>query len=66
MELVRVDLTAPNAFATRLCEALGSKSIPVTALFPAGDNARRPVVLRDVYSVDDLEHALDAAFGDRS
>ena len=64
MELVRVDLTAPNAFATRLCEALGSKSIPVTALFPAGDKARQPVVLRDVYSVDDLEHALEEAFAD--
>lgn len=64
MELVRVDLTAPNAFATRLCEALGSKSIPVTALFPAGDRARQPVVLRDVYSVDDLEHALEEAFAD--
>ncbi len=62
MELIKVDLTAPNAFATRLCEALGSKSIPVTALFPAGDMARQPVVLRDVYSVDDLEHALEQAF----
>lgn len=62
MELVRVDLTAPNAFATRLCEALGSKSIPVTALFPAGEKARQPVVLRDVYSVDELEQALERAF----
>ena len=62
MELVRVDLTAPNAFATRLCEALGSKSIPVTALFPAGEAARQPVVLRDVYTAGDLERALDQAF----
>lgn len=62
MELVRVDLTAPNAFATRLCEALGSKSIPVTALFPAGEEARQPVVLRDVYTAGDLERALERAF----
>lgn len=66
MELVRVDLTAPNAFATRLCEALGSKSIPVTALFPAGDMARQPVVLRDVYSVEELEKALQQAFGENA
>ena len=33
MELIRVDLTNANAYAVRLLEALGSKSIPLTALF---------------------------------
>lgn len=63
MSLIRVDLTAPNEFASRLCEALGSRSIPVTALFPAGAEARSPVVLRDVYGVGDLERAMRRAFG---
>lgn len=62
MELVRVDLTNPDAFAMRLLDALGSRSIPLTALFPAGDAARQPVVLRDVYTADQLEDAAERAF----
>ncbi|MBD5558725.1 MAG: cytochrome C biosynthesis protein [Desulfovibrio sp.] len=65
MELVRVDLTRPNAYAVRLLEMLGSKSIPLTALFPAGELAEKPLVLRDLYSVDDLQHALGATFPER-
>lgn len=63
MELVRVDLTNANAYAVRLLEALGSKSIPLTALFPAGSDATAPLVLRDVYSSETLERALGEAFG---
>ena len=61
--LVRVDLTRANAWAVRLLEALGSKSIPLTALFPAGEAAANPLVLRDVYGVETLEQALQNAFG---
>lgn len=63
MELVRVDLTNANAYAVRLLEALGSKSIPLTALFPAGDGASSPLVLRDVYGVEALEQAMGDTFG---
>lgn len=63
MELVRVDLTNANAYAVRLLEALGSKSIPLTALFPAGDMATAPLVLRDVYGSDSLEQAMRDVFG---
>lgn len=62
MELVRVDLTNANAYAVRLLDALGSKSIPLTALFPAGDDANQPLVLRDVYSAHTLEQALNEAY----
>lgn len=62
MELVRVDLTNANAYAVRLLEALGSKSIPLTALFPAGDGASSPLVLRDVYGVQSLEKAMGETF----
>lgn len=62
MELVRVDLTNANAYAVRLLDALGSKSIPLTALFPAGDYANQPLVLRDVYSAHTLEQALNEAY----
>jgi len=61
--LIRVDLTQTNAWAVRLLEALGSKSIPLTALFPAGEAAANPLVLRDVYGADTLEQALETAFG---
>ena len=62
MELVRVDITNANAYAVRLLEALGSKSIPLTALFPAGNEANQPLVLRDVCSAHTLEQALNEAY----
>ena len=62
MELIRVDLTRPNAYAVRLLDMLGSKSIPVTALFPKGEGASSPLVLRDLYSTADLEQALEQTF----
>lgn len=65
MELIRVDLTRPNAYAVRLLEMLGSKSIPLTALFPAGELAAKPLVLRDIYGVEDLERALGQAYPER-
>jgi len=63
LTLVRVDLTSANAWAVRLLESLGSKSIPLTALFPAGEGATSPLVLRDVYGVTTLEQALEDTFG---
>lgn len=66
MELLRVDLTRPNAYAVRLLEMLGSKSIPLTALFPAGERAAQPLVLRDIYTAEDLERALAQAFDRRA
>ena len=63
MEFVRVDLSGTDAYAMRLLQALGSKSLPLTALFPSGDTASQPLVLRDVYGADTLERALHSAFG---
>lgn len=62
MELVRVDLSSANAYAVCLLAALGSKSIPLTALFPAGEGASSPLVLRDVYGVQTLTKAMNEAF----
>lgn len=60
--LVRIDLTGANAFGVWLLEALGSRSIPVTALFPAGDGAASPLVLRDLYGKKELEKAMSDCF----
>jgi len=59
---IRVDLTRENPPALALLRALGSRSIPFAAFFPAGDTARTPVVLRDMYSSDQFAKALEHAF----
>lgn len=63
LELVKVDLTHPDEFADKLLNMLGSKSIPVTAIFPRGENASSPLVLRDLYGSGALEEALSKALG---
>jgi thiol:disulfide interchange protein DsbD len=59
---VRVDLTRENTAALALLRALGSGSIPFAALFPVGDGAGRPLVLRDMYTAKQFEEALDLCF----
>ena len=61
-ELVRVDLTRSHPYAEDLLEQLGSRSIPLTALFGRGAEGRKPLVLRDVYGIKTLERALGEAF----
>lgn len=62
-EFVRVDLTNPNPYAEKLLEMLGSKSIPLSAFFPAGEDSIKPVVLRDIYDADSLFEAAAKAYG---
>lgn len=62
LELIRVDLTRSNPFAESLLAQLGSRSIPLTALFPRGEKSRKPLVLRDVYGSDTLRQAMGDAF----
>ncbi|MDR2055132.1 MAG: thioredoxin family protein [Desulfovibrio sp.] len=64
MEFIRVDITKDNAFANRLLEELGSKSIPLTALFPTGENASSPLVLRDMYTVRHIEKNMSKIFAE--
>ena len=61
--LMRVDLTDPNPYAEKLLEMLGSKSIPLTALFPQGPDSLKPLVLRDIYGSDSLFDSAKKAFG---
>ncbi|MDL2272302.1 thioredoxin family protein, partial [Desulfovibrio sp. OttesenSCG-928-I05] len=51
---VRVDLTRDSEQGQSLLRSLGSASIPLIALFPAGDAARSPLVLRDVVTKNQL------------
>lgn len=60
---MKVDLTRQTPPAMALLRALGSQSIPVAAFFPAGDEASRPLVLRDLFTTGQFEQAMDEAFG---
>jgi thiol:disulfide interchange protein DsbD len=62
---IRVDLTRDEGaarYGKELLKALGSSSIPLLALFPVGENARQPVVLRDLITPAQLEEAAAATF----
>ncbi len=61
VSFIRVDFTRDNAHGEALLHALGSKSIPFTAIFGKGSNANRPIVLRDIFSTTDMETALEQA-----
>lgn len=58
LRLIKVDLTRPDPEAQALLRAIGSVSIPVTALFPKGLLANSPLVLRDLYTSSQLDAAL--------
>ncbi len=60
LRLFKVDMTLPDADQEALLRAMNSISIPLTALFPQGGQARSPVILRDVYTPARLEAALQA------
>lgn len=60
LTLVRVDLSQPNPEGEALLQALGSRSIPVLAVFPA-KAPDKPIVLRDFYSSRDIREALDTS-----
>ncbi|UZP67458.1 thioredoxin domain-containing protein [Desulfovibrio mangrovi] len=61
---IKVDLTRPNEKGQSLLNALGSQSIPVVALFPKGGRAGEPVVLRDLFTTELADSALEDAFGE--
>ena len=58
---VKVDMTFRDDSHQKLLRALNSVSIPLLAVFPAGEGASRPVILRDIYTTTDLHLALRQA-----
>ena len=63
VKFIKVDISASDAPGFALLQQLGSKSIPLTALFPSGDHAQTPLVIRDVYGQNRLQKALAHVFG---
>lgn len=58
-ELLKVDLTAHDPELLALLGSLGSKSIPILAIF-SKDNPDSPLVLRDLFTSGQLEQAMKA------
>lgn len=63
--LIRVDLTRDDPSAQSLLKSLGSASIPMLAVFPEGDAAHSPVILRDIYTVEQMRGAVKQALHER-
>ena len=61
VKAVKVDMTQKNENHDRLLKALNSASIPMLAVFPEGNGASQPVILRDIYTITDLHLALRQA-----
>ncbi len=61
LHYVKVDITRDNAAGEAFLHALGSRSIPLTAIFIPGAEANSPVILRDIYTQQSLEGALREA-----
>lgn len=60
---IKVDLTNEDAEKQKFLESLGSSSIPVVAIFPKGEHANSPVILRDIFTTGQMDSALKKAFG---
>lgn len=58
LRFYKVDLTLRDPAEMDLLSALGSKSIPVVAVFPKGDKSGNPIVLRDLFTKAQMEDAL--------
>ncbi len=58
------DLSKPNPAITRKIQQLQSNSIPLLAIYPAGENSE-PIVLRDLVSQQMVLDAIDQAISSR-
>ncbi|WP_415713381.1 cytochrome c biogenesis protein CcdA [Maridesulfovibrio sp.] len=58
LTFIKVDLTAPDKTADEFLRALGSRSIPLAAIFKPGQTASSPTVIRDIYTTGQMEEAL--------
>ena len=55
---IRVDLTEDFPAGEALLQALGLRSIPMLAVFPAGNASARPLILRDLFTSGQVEAAI--------
>ncbi|WP_239057295.1 cytochrome c biogenesis protein CcdA [Desulfovibrio sp. JC010] len=58
LTFIKVDLTAPDKVADEFLRALGSRSIPLAAIFKPGKDSTSPTVIRDLYTTGQMDEAL--------
>ncbi len=62
IKTLRVDLTKLDKAGFELLSALGSKTMPLIAIFPTGEKANKPIVLRDIVTPTQLEEAIESVY----
>ncbi|TIH13505.1 cytochrome C biogenesis protein [Marinifilum sp. JC120] len=58
LTFIKVDITAPDKVADKFLRALGSRSIPLAAIFKPGEDSSSPTVIRDLYTTGQMDEAL--------
>ncbi len=58
LKLIKVDMTEDNKIQSQLLRSLNSNSIPLIAIFPKGENSFSPIILRDVFTYNQLQKVL--------
>jgi thiol:disulfide interchange protein len=65
VDFMVADITGKNGSAERLMQLFKSQAIPLLAIVPPGEGFSRPIILRDIYSEEDVLKALHTARGDK-
>ncbi|MBN2157936.1 MAG: hypothetical protein JW807_00980 [Spirochaetes bacterium] len=63
IDFMVADITKKNVSAERIMSMFKSESIPLLAVVPPGESFNKPIILRDLYSADDVLKAIHMAGG---
>ena len=61
VDFMVADITGKNPDAERMMRLFKSQAIPLLAIVPPGEDFTRPIILRDIYSEQDVMKALETA-----
>jgi thiol:disulfide interchange protein len=61
IDFMKADITGRNPAAEKLMLLFQSQSIPLLAIVPPGESFNRPIILRDIYSGNDVLKAIKMA-----
>jgi thiol:disulfide interchange protein DsbD len=61
IDFMVADITTSNPAAERLMALFGSRSIPLLAVVPPGSGFNQPIILRDIYSSEEVLRAINEA-----
>jgi thiol:disulfide interchange protein len=61
IDFMKADITRKNPAAEKLLLMFHNQSIPLLSVIPPGEQFENPVILRDIYSEEDVLNAIDIA-----